>query len=94
MRFSESHIARAVSFLRNIQNKIEQFSIESNFSIQIGIGINQGVSNLGLLAKNNFGFYDINGSARDLAVAMASFYNDGKWIYWYIKYCIISTVRL
>ena len=81
LRFPENHISRAVFFLRNIQNKIAQFSVDSNFNIQLGIGINQGVSNLGLLGKNNFGFYDLNGSARDLAVAMASFYNDGYYIY-------------
>jgi hypothetical protein len=79
LRFPDSHTARTVVFLRTVRHRLAALSREFKFNIHVGIGLNQGVAQLGFLGRSRFN-YDMSGWARDLAVTMASFHNDGVFV--------------
>eukprot|EP01041_Mallomonas_annulata_P003802 gene3802-7567_t len=73
---TQTHTGRAVTVLRVIQEKLDEFNRSNNVSVTVGVGLNLGSVSIGFLGNSRYCF-DISGAARNVACLMALSQSNG-----------------
>ena len=78
LRIPVSYTIRTVNFLRNVQQKLDDFNRQHNINVTISVGLNHGSATIGLHGRR-LRCFDISGESRDVAYCMATSQSEGMY---------------